>query len=56
MLQTIELARRLDKPYAYFGYYVAGCASMSYKARFRPCEILGTDDIWRAFTGTHDQA
>jgi len=47
MLQTIELARRLGKPYAYFGYYVADCASMSYKARFRPCEILGADGVWR---------
>jgi arginine-tRNA-protein transferase len=49
MLQTIELARRLGKSYAYFGYYVAGCPSMSYKARFRPCEILGTDGAWREF-------
>lgn len=47
LLQTIALARRLDKPYAYFGYYVAGCASMAYKARFRPCEILGVDGVWR---------
>ncbi len=49
MLQTIELARRLEKPWAYFGFYVAGCASMEYKARFRPCEVLGVDGVWRPF-------
>ena len=47
MLHTIELARRLGRRWAYFGYYVAGCASMSYKTKFRPCEILGTDGVWR---------
>lgn len=46
MLHTIELARRLGKPWAYFGFYVAGCASMAYKARFRPHEILEADG-WR---------
>ncbi len=50
MLQTLELALSLGKAYAYFGYYVAGCGSMNYKARFRPCQILGTDSIWRDFT------
>lgn len=47
MLQTIELARRLNKSWAYFGFHVAGCPSMAYKSRFRPCEILGTDGAWR---------
>ena len=47
MLHTIELGRRLGKRWAYFGFYVDGCASMSYKARFRPCEVLGTDAVWR---------
>ena len=47
MLHTIELARRLGRRWAYFGYYVAGCPSMSYKTNFRPCEILGTDGVWR---------
>jgi arginyl-tRNA--protein-N-Asp/Glu arginylyltransferase len=46
MLQTLELARRLGKPYAYFGYYVAGCGSLAYKARFRPCEIMNADGVW----------
>lgn len=47
MLQTLELARKLNKPWAYFGYYVAGCGSLTYKARFRPCELLDVDGIWR---------
>lgn len=48
LLQTIALARRLGKPHAYLGFFVAGCPSMTYKARFRPCEILGVDGVWRA--------
>ncbi len=47
MLHTIALAQRLHKPWAYFGFYVAGCPSMNYKSKFRPCEILGTDGVWR---------
>ena len=47
ILQTLELARLLAKPYAYFGYYVADCSSLNYKARFRPCELLGPDSVWR---------
>lgn len=47
MLQTLELARLLKKPWAYFGYYVQDCPSLSYKAKFRPCELLGEDGIWR---------
>ena len=48
MLQTLALARRLGKPWAYFGFYVADCGSLAYKARFHPCEILGDDGAWRA--------
>jgi arginine-tRNA-protein transferase len=47
ILQTLELAKKMGKPWAYFGYYVADCSSLSYKARFRPCELLGDDGIWR---------
>ena len=46
LLHTIELARRLEKPWVYFGYYVAGCASMAYKTRFRPHEILQPNGVW----------
>ena len=47
MLHCLELTRRLQKPYAYFGYYVADCASLNYKSRFRPCEIWDeAQDAW----------
>jgi arginine-tRNA-protein transferase len=36
MLQTIALARLLQKPWAYFGYWVAACPSLSYKSNFKP--------------------
>ncbi len=49
ILHVIELARQVGKPYAYFGYYVAGCGSLSYKTRYRPCEILDADGEWREF-------
>lgn len=47
MLHTIELARRLRKRWAYFGFYVAGCGSLAYKARFRPCEIMDEHGVWK---------
>jgi arginine-tRNA-protein transferase len=47
LLQIIALARQLGKPYAYFGFYVAGCNSMNYKARYRPCEILDAQGEWQ---------
>ena len=47
ILQTLALAQRLGKSHVYLGYYVADCASMSYKNRYRPCEILHPDNIWR---------
>jgi arginyl-tRNA--protein-N-Asp/Glu arginylyltransferase len=49
MLATLDLGRRLGKRWAYFGYFVAGCGSLEYKARFRPCELLGEDGVWRPF-------
>lgn len=55
MLHTIELAKRLKKPYAYFGYYVADCGSLNYKSSFRPCEVLGTDGKWRLITDSENE-
>lgn len=46
MLRTIDLARRLGKDWAYFGYWVSGCGSLEYKASFRPCEIMNEAGIW----------
>lgn len=46
-LVEIEFARQMRIPYYYLGYWVAGCGEMSYKARYRPYELLGLDGEWR---------
>jgi leucyl-tRNA---protein transferase len=48
MLQAIFLAGQLGKRWAYFGYWVEGCASLSYKTNFKPCELLHDDGVWRS--------
>ena len=40
VLSIIEAARQRGLPHAYLGYYVEGCRSLEYKARFRPNEVL----------------
>ncbi|WP_435008253.1 arginyltransferase [Tundrisphaera lichenicola] len=49
VLALIEHARVLGQPHVYLGYYVAGCASMAYKARFAPNQTLGPDGRWCDF-------
>jgi arginine-tRNA-protein transferase len=46
-LYEIDWARRAGIPHYYLGYWVAGCTAMAYKNTFRPCELLGTDGVWR---------
>ncbi len=46
-LWEIDWGRRAGIPYYYLGYWVRGCGAMEYKATFRPCELLGTDGVWR---------
>lgn len=46
-LWEIAWAARADIPYYYLGYWISGCGAMEYKAGFRPCEVLGTDGVWR---------
>jgi len=48
-LWEIDLARRMGIPYYYLGYHIAGCDAMSYKANFRPCELLHPDGAWREY-------
>jgi arginine-tRNA-protein transferase len=45
ILQSIALAKRLNKPWVYLGYYVAGCHDMEYKMRYKPYELL-IDGQW----------
>ena len=49
VLCVIDEAKRRRLPYAYLGYYVEGCASMSYKTRFVPNQLRGPDGVWRDF-------
>jgi len=46
ILREIDYCRQHDLPYYYLGYYVSGCAAMSYKARFRPHELLRDYRTW----------
>lgn len=46
ILREIEHCRVLNLPYYYLGFYVAGSETMSYKARFRPHELLDRGNHW----------
>ncbi len=46
VLAEIALGRRMGREHLYLGFWVAGCRSMEYKARFRPAEVL-VDGTWR---------
>jgi arginyl-tRNA--protein-N-Asp/Glu arginylyltransferase len=49
VLCMLDQAASRGLPYLYLGYYVADCASMTYKSRFIPNQILGLDGQWRDF-------
>jgi arginyl-tRNA--protein-N-Asp/Glu arginylyltransferase len=49
VLRLIEEAAQRRLPYVYLGYYVEGCGSMSYKARFAPNQLRSEDGVWRDF-------
>ena len=40
ILQQVELARSLDLPWLYLGYWIESCRKMSYKADYRPLEAF----------------
>lgn len=42
VLGLLADARATERPYVYLGFRVAGCASLRYKAAFRPHELLTT--------------
>jgi arginine-tRNA-protein transferase len=49
VLSVIAEARRRGLPHAYLGYYVKGCESLEYKARFVPNEVLTAGGEWVPF-------
>lgn len=51
VLSTIRKAAEWKLPHVYLGYYVEGCRSLAYKARFRPHEVLTADGGWRPVAG-----
>jgi len=54
VLTLVRMAREAGKAHVYLGYRIEGCASMGYKARFRPHELLdgrpGMDEAPRWIT------
>jgi len=48
ILHLIEAARQRGLPHVYLGYYVDGCRSLEYKARFKPNEVF-TGATWETF-------
>ncbi len=46
ILWMIELARRLNLPWVYLGYWIEACDKMRYKTRFTPCQGY-IDENWR---------
>ena len=40
ILKMIHAATERQLPHVYLGFYVEGCRSLEYKARFRPNEVL----------------
>jgi arginine-tRNA-protein transferase len=47
VLSIIEYAQKRPIPHVYLGYFVAGCRSMAYKARFVPNQVRCADGEWR---------
>jgi leucyl-tRNA---protein transferase len=51
VLCLLASARERGVAHVYLGYYVEGCRSLEYKARFRPNEVLGERGTWQPFAG-----
>jgi arginine-tRNA-protein transferase len=57
VLTLVRLARARGQGHVYLGFRIEGCASMRYKARFRPHELLedrpgaGETPRWRPIDG-----
>jgi arginyl-tRNA--protein-N-Asp/Glu arginylyltransferase len=51
VLCLLDAAKLRTLPYVYLGYYVDGCASMSYKASFAPNQVRRADGAWSELRG-----
>ena len=49
ILDHIELAREMDLPYVYLGYWVQNSDKMEYKSNFQPIEIF-RNGVWQVLT------
>ncbi len=56
VLKELELAREHRAAYVYLGYYVPENRHMNYKARFRPSEVLLTEESWVPFLDVGGEA
>ena len=55
ILWHVGRAIRLELPYVYLGYWIAGSQKMAYKARFQPLEQL-TPSGWQPMSATQGAA
>lgn len=46
VLSIMQEANRRECEFVYLGYYVNGCRSLEYKARFKPYEVLEPSGQW----------
>lgn len=46
-LHELENAKARGIDYYYLGFWVHDCAAMQYKTRFRPCQILDKNGVWK---------
>jgi leucyl-tRNA---protein transferase len=49
VLSILRRAAEFGYPHVYLGFYVEGCRSLEYKARFRPNEVLAGNGGWMPF-------
>jgi len=56
VVKELEIAQKHQLPHVYLGYYVPENRHMKYKSRFRPNEVLLTEESWVPFLGTAGEA